>query len=97
MHCGTTQANKIINWTKMLIAIADAPKIALAPTTVASFAEAAGLNTEIVTYVKTRVAKFAAQHKDDIPSSEAPGTMPSIEEVTGAEADRSLAEESEVA
>jgi len=97
MHCGTTQASKIINWTRMLISIADAPKIAEAPTTVAAFKTAAQLTDTVSEYVKSRVAKFAAQHKSTVPSHEQPGTMPNIEEVTGAVSDVETNEESEVA
>jgi Putative amidoligase enzyme len=97
MHCGTTQASKIINWTRMLIAIADAPKIAAAPTTVEAFKTSANLTEVVSEYVKSRVAKFAAQHKSTVPSHEQPGTMPNIEDIIGTVSDTEANEESEVA
>jgi hypothetical protein len=96
MHCGTTNAHKINNWIKLGIAICDAPAFKSAPTTVAAFKAAARLSDPVLEYVKGRIAKFADQHKKNVPSAEQPGTMPDLERVD-AVADTTAAEDSEVA
>lgn len=98
MHCGTTQANKINNWIKLLIAMADAPKVVAPPTTIDELQAAINIDSKLAEYVKARIAKFAAQHKASIPSAEEPGTMPNLGLIPSpSEPDQTLMEESEVA
>ncbi len=96
MHCGTTNERKINNWIKLGIAICNAPKMKSAPTTIAAFKKATNLDDKIVSYVESRIAKFAEQHKKSVPSAEEPGTMVNIEPVT-ATPDAEVLEPSEVA
>lgn len=98
MHCGTTQASKINNWIKLLIAIVEAPKIEADPVTVEHLQTQTGISDEILNYVKSRIAKFADQHKGVTKySAEEPGTMPTIVVPDGAPQDTSVPEQSEVA
>jgi hypothetical protein len=97
MHSGTTNEAKINNWIKLLIAIVEAPKMGVAPTTIEAFQAAVNFNNTVAEYVKSRVAKFAKQHKETTPSVEQPGTMPEISSITGATADTLQDENSEVA
>lgn len=97
MHCGTTSDVKIINWIKLLIAIVDAPKFTYAPTNINDLQSLIGVDNTIIGYVKSRIAKFAEQHKKTVPDKEEPGTMPNLESVTEAPRDDSPVEDSEVA
>ena len=97
MHCGTTQGNKINNWIKILIAIADAPLMASVPTTIDQLQSMVSMKDDVLEYMKKRIVKFRSQHKSSIPSAESPGTMPEIEEIIGTPADSSMQEASEVA
>jgi len=69
MHCGTSQASKINNWIKLLVAIADAPLIATVPTSPRQAKDIVGIDDKLITYMDGRIAKFAKQHKSvgDIP------------------------------
>lgn len=96
MHCGTTNAVKINNWVKLLLAIVDSPKLEVAPTKVVAWSEMIGIDAALLTYVKSRIAKFADQHKKSVPNKEEPGTMPNVEDVR-ATADNTPLEQSEVA
>jgi hypothetical protein len=99
MHCGTTQANKINNWIKLALAVAEAPLITKAPTSVASLRTAVtSIGDGLAAYVEARIAKFRSQHKSTTPQHEEPGTMPEIEDIIGTPAvDNSVSEQSEVA
>lgn len=97
MHSGTTNDTKIINWIKLLLAIVDAPAVAYAPTSVEAFQTMIGFDATVLNYVKSRIAKFAEQHKKTTPSAEQPGTMPNVDEVRGALRDETALEASEVA
>lgn len=97
MHSGTTQANKIINWVKLLISIVNAPKFAYAPTVLEEFQDMCGFDNDVLNYCKKRIAKFEEQHKKAKYTAEEPGTMPTIAPVSAAPTDDSVAEQSEVA
>ena len=97
MHSGTTNATKIINWTKLLIAIVDAPALTVAPTSADLFQHLVGFDNKIASYVKSRIAKFADQHKKTAPTHEEPGSMPNLEPISDAPRDDSPVENSEVA
>ncbi len=98
MHCGTTQAVKINNWVKLLLAICDAPAIDIAPTSVEGLKAAVGLTTELTQYIESRIAKFADQHKNSVPQAEQPGTMPDLDALIGTPpVDETVMEQSEVA
>ncbi len=93
MHCGTTQAKKIIHWANLLKLIADAPAIVGSPTSLKSVQEFLGLNDGLLEYCESRIAKFAAQHK----KASQPKWMTAIDAVMSKPDDISVGEDSEVA
>lgn len=98
MHCGTTQSAKINNWIELLLAIVESPEMSRPPVSIEGLQQATGIRPELVEYVKSRITKFADQHKSTPPTAEEPGTMPNLEEIAGPiQPDASLTEESEVA
>jgi len=98
MHCGTTNAKKIISWVQLLVAIVDAPAMTSAATKADDFATQIGIGNDLLTYVKARMAKFADQHKKNVPSKEEPGTMPNVEyDTKEVPKDDTSSEDSEVA
>jgi Putative amidoligase enzyme len=97
MHCGTTNEAKIVNWTKLLIAIVEAPALTKAYTKFDEFATAINLDPSIKKYVEGRISKFADQHAKSVPDKEEPGTMPNIEKIVSEERDLGPMEDSEVA
>jgi RNA binding exosome subunit len=97
MHCGTTNATKINNWIKLLVAIVDAPMLKTAHTNVDALAESIALDKSVTNYVKSRIAKFEPQHAKTAPTKEEPGTMPNLEKVGKADTDSTQEEASEVA
>jgi hypothetical protein len=98
MHSGTTQGKKINNWITLLLSMCDAPKTAIVPVSVADLQRCIDVDKTIVSYVTSRIAKFATQHKTTVPKAEEPGTMPDIEDLIGEiPVDDSVLETSEVA
>jgi len=100
MHCGTTQATKIINWVELLIKGADAQLLQSSPVSVQAAKPLLGLSDELVTYVESRIAKFASQHKKmqkDFDASPAFNWMSKVEAVAAMPDTLTVQEESEVA
>ncbi len=95
MHCGTTQANKIVNWIKFLISIADAPALDYSPETIKSVQSVLNISDELVNYCDSRIAKFAKEHKKEAKKS--PTWMAPVAEVFTTPDQVSLEEQSEVA
>ena len=63
MHCGTSQASKIINWVKLLVSIADADTLTKSYNNIKDVQSTLGINDALCDYVESRIAKFAEQHK----------------------------------
>ena len=95
MHCGTTQAKKLVNWIAFIVAIVDAPKLAAQSKSVSELrTNGVYLTEEVVTYVNSRIAKFSNQHKT---KQKALPEMPDLLPVESAPADDTATEMSEVA
>lgn len=59
LHGGTVESDKIINWTELLIKIADTESIRTSnPTTLPQWIKALGLNADLSAYIKARAIKF---------------------------------------
>ncbi len=95
MHCGTTRANKIINWIKFLIAIADAPALEYSPESIKIVQHILKISDDLVNYCDSRIAKFAKEHKKEAKKS--PTWMAAVAEVFTTPDQVSLEEQSEVA
>lgn len=70
MHSGTTDAKKITGWASLILAIIDAPEISRAYSTVTGLKKAIGISDALAEYIKSRINKFAAQHKKGAPHTE---------------------------
>jgi hypothetical protein len=99
MHSGTTDATKINNWIKFLVAIVEAAPLTSVPMSMESAKTALHLNDDLAKYIESRIAKFAEQHKTNVPSHEEPGSMPDVRQLvtTAAPDSQTSAELSEVA
>jgi hypothetical protein len=95
MHCGTTQANKIINWVKLLMAIADAPTIGDSPKTLSAARPGVNISDSLLEYCESRIAKFAKEHK--VGDKKTHSWMTEVEPVLTTPDRTSLEEQSEVA
>jgi len=85
MHAGTLDAEKIINWVNLLVAIADAPAIARSPRSMAGIQRSIGIDKDLSKYIQTRIDKFAPHHAPRVrtsativPSTSAPITSATI-------------------
>ena len=63
VHNGTTQATKIINWIKLLRAVAYGPSLLFNPKSVREVQSFFNIPEGVCNYVESRIAKFASQHE----------------------------------
>jgi hypothetical protein len=63
MHCGSSQASKIINWVKLLASVVDADGITQSYQTIKDAQSILKVSDDLCNYVNSRIAKFADQHK----------------------------------
>ncbi len=61
LHAGTVNATKICNWVDILVAIVEAPEMAVTPRTLVGFFRQVPLNEELRAYMAARIEKFKPQ------------------------------------
>lgn len=64
IHSGSVNADKIINWVKVLTKIADTPYTRL-PSSLKGLKRVFGFDDTVLEYVKNRLLKFAKEHGSD--------------------------------
>lgn len=71
LHAGTVSFEKIVNWAKLLIAIADGDSVIppRAPRKLDSFCKAFGIGSELREYIKARLDKFSNVSDDQTEAS----------------------------
>lgn len=62
IHSGTTDANKILGWIDLNLAIVDAPEIKRSPSTIKGLQKATNMSNDLLEYVEGRLNKFKNQH-----------------------------------
>lgn len=65
IHGGTCNPTKIVNWVKLLVAIVNAPKLERIPRTSLGLKRATGISNDLMLYVRSRMRRFADEHRGE--------------------------------